>query len=204
MSLNVPRLTPTFSAGLQEHLVVAGHDGALRHEVVDRLAHARVRRQEERRPPERLVPRHAQRGIRPDRAVHAQLGPGERHVERQVARRDRHTETVARRVLKIQPEHQERRRVRLLPAPDEQSSLPVLVHHEAPLDRLVTVQARELQEVRFELADDQWAPDVIAEQGGHPLLVHLGDSLELQVRRLGKRRLPPAAPLPATPGTRPR
>ena len=123
-SLSRDRLIPNSAVDGLALFAVLRDDGVFVNEVERPARRRRANPGEERRPAERLVQRRADRRIGAEPAVDPQLRSRSEDVERQVARGELHAETLRRRVLDIEPQHQERRRVRLRLRADDQRRCP--------------------------------------------------------------------------------
>ena len=117
--------------------------------------------------------------------------PEPEHVEREVAAGERDPEVLGRRVLEVEPEHHERRAVRLGPRLDQQAVFAGGVLDESPGDGLVAIEAREHREVGLEALDVEVDADVAREQGGELPLVARAEAFDARER--GGRQRGPAA-----------
>jgi hypothetical protein len=82
----------------------------------------------------------------------AQFGSGAEHVERQVASGELHAKTLRGRILDVEPQHQERRRVRLLAGANGETS-GLRRRHHLPGNRLIAIEAGQRGEILLEKRD---------------------------------------------------
>ena len=94
-------------------LLVARDDCVVVNQVERHASNARVRRDEQRRRPNRAIELDSEARIRSDRAVDSQLRARSDGVKRQIAGRRRDAEVARGRVLQVDAQHHERRRIGL-------------------------------------------------------------------------------------------
>ena len=124
--------------------------------VLDEIERAALRRggrgDEQRAVPERPVGLGRRAWLRADDSVDSQFGAGTEQVERQIARGQLEAEGVGGRVLQVHAEHQEWRRVDLRPSLDDETDAST-GFVQVPPDGLVTIEAGQRFEIRFERVD---------------------------------------------------
>ena len=156
------RREPHIEPGESKRLVVLGDDRvAVVREVEAMLQRADCRRTEHHRAAKRVAQLGADTTVRPERAIDAKLRSRRQHVEGEKSRCDLKRKFVAREVLSIEAEHEDRWGSASRDGTNQQDVGSRIVGHELPIDREIAIEATEVVDVSLQRADverttDEW------------------------------------------------